>query len=344
MGRWDISRSLGFFSCQTPCRLWNSHQPTCWEETLQHLAGGGSCFCSWAGDMPPAGDALCWHGLCSKQPKLQVMRALWGCVCGGPPSLPPVGHQLNLTLCPHAGVTASRCCRVRKGVWQGTGSRAGREGKAVGKGEQKEIHWQKAERDIVLFLFLTTGSCEFLRKIILGLRPGCFMLHRCLSFPSSFLNPADIICNYLKKAEAQGECPWWMAVISVLWLPKSYYSSAISGCLPVGRIPSRINCISHLIDTPGSMNQACTGCIALQEITTCLLMCTIEGQCKQEAWHATDIQIFACSQKLVMNGGKEKITPVLGSFLFLVWRKCGLLLQSVTHSDVQKLLPLCFST
>lgn len=73
-------------------------------------------------------------------------------------------------------------------------------------------------------------------------------------------------------------------------------------------------------------------------------MCTIEGQCKQEGWHATDFQIFAYSQKLVMNGGKEKITSVLGSFLFLVWRKCGLLLQTVIHSDVQKMLPLCFAT
>lgn len=56
---------------------------------------------------------------------------------------------------------------------------------------------------MVLFLFLTTGSCEFLRRIILGLGPGCFMHHWCLSFPSSCLNPSDIICNYLKKAEAQ---------------------------------------------------------------------------------------------------------------------------------------------
>lgn len=73
-------------------------------------------------------------------------------------------------------------------------------------------------------------------------------------------------------------------------------------------------------------------------------MCTIEGRCKQEGRRATDFQIFAYSQKLVMNGGKEKITPVLGSFLFLAQRKCRLLLQSVIHSDVQKLLPLCFAT
>lgn len=61
---------------------------------------------------------------------------------------------------------------------------------------------------MVLFLFLTTGSCEFLRRIILGLGPGFFMLCQCLSFPSSYLNPNEIICNYFKKAEAQRECPW----------------------------------------------------------------------------------------------------------------------------------------
>lgn len=73
---------------------------------------------------------------------------------------------------------------------------------------------------------------------------------------------------------------------------------------------------------------------------TCLLLCTAEGQYKQEDRHATDFQVFANSQKLVKRGGKEKITPVLRFFLFLVWRKWGLLLQSIIHSDVKKLSPL----
>lgn len=73
-----------------------------------------------------------------------------------------------------------------------------------GKGNKRKFIDGKRSGDMVLFLFLTMGSCEFLRRIILGLRPGCFMLHWCLSFPFSYLNPSDIICNYFKKAEAQG--------------------------------------------------------------------------------------------------------------------------------------------
>ena len=95
----------------------------------------------------------------------------------------------------------------REDIWQGAGSRAGGGRLAAGEGERKEIHSWEAERVMVLFLFLTTGSCEVLRRIILGLGPGCFMLCRCLSFPSSYLNPSDIICNYFKKAEAQRERP-----------------------------------------------------------------------------------------------------------------------------------------
>lgn len=35
-------------------------------------------------------------------------------------------------------------------------------------------------------------------------------------------------------------------------------------------------------------------------------MYTIEGQHKQEGWHATDFQIFAYSQNLVRMVGKRK--------------------------------------
>lgn len=201
------------------------------------LARADSSFCStslqpcssiWAGDMAPAGDAQCWHGLCSEEPKLQVMRGLWGlCVRG---ATTPEGHQPWWGLVGRLGppftlMPVSLCLQVLQGKeWCLAGHRqACRKGrKGCGGREQKELHWWIAEGNMVLFLFLTTGSCEFLHRIILGLRPGCFMLHWCLSFPSSYLNPSDIICNYFKKAEAQGECPWWMAVISVLWLPKSY--------------------------------------------------------------------------------------------------------------------------
>lgn len=71
-------------------------------------------------------------------------------------------------------------------------------------------------------------------------------------------------------------------------------------------------------------------------------MCAVGGQRKHEDRRAADFQVFAHSRKLVKRGGKEKITLVFGSFLFLVWRKWGLLLQSAIHSDVPKLSPLCF--
>lgn len=194
------------------------------------------------------------------------------------------------------------------------------------------------------------GSCEFLHRIILALRPGCFMLRWCLSFPSSYLNPSDIIYNYFKKAEAQRDCPWWMGVISVLWLPQSYYSSAISGCLPVWRIPSRINCISRLLGIPGRGEQVPMSVFPCNWIVTCLLR-TAEGQYKQEDRHSTDFQVFANSQKLVKRGGKEKITPVFwyggsgGCFyraLFTVtWRSCHLLLCCVKAGYARKLQTQC---
>lgn len=64
---------------------------------------------------------------------------------------------------------------------------------------------------------------------------------------------------------------------------------------------------------------------------------------EQEGRHVSDFPVFSSNWKLAGRGGEEKIIAMLGSFLFPVSGKWGLLSQSIIHSDVQKLFPLCFA-
>lgn len=258
-----------FFSCQTPCCLWSSHHTvTWWAETLQHLARGGGCFCSTS-LQPCSSHASRWRGPSWRCPALpwSVLRGDAGdestvgavCMWGHHPchqrgtsqgGAQRAGWSRPLPSCQcHS---APGCCRVRSGVWQGTGNRAGRGGKAVGEGEQKEIHWRKAEWGYGLVFIFNNGQLWIFTQDYFRSQARLFHASLVPEFPLQLSDSKWYYLQLLQESRSSGECPWWMAVISVLWLPKSYYSSAISGCLPTGRIPSRINCVSHLIVTPGS--------------------------------------------------------------------------------------------
>lgn len=167
-----INRNLGFFSCQTPFCLWSSHHThTCWAETLQHLARVVAHLCSTSLQLPS--EQVTWPQL--EMPSAAVVCAQrwcrwwehWGgSVYVGPPSLPPEGHwpgwgsagSWSHPLPSCQCHSAPGCCRVRSGVWQGTGNRAGWGGKAVGEGEQKEIHWWKAEGGYGLVFIFNNGQ------------------------------------------------------------------------------------------------------------------------------------------------------------------------------------------
>lgn len=133
----------------------------------------------------------------------------WGCLCwgchpavsthGNPrPEEDHWGHS-------HCGpITLMRSilrCRGKGGQhlalrWRREGSKWWEEG------HKRKYTDKEQGRLWSCFLFWTTGSCEFLCRTILVLEPGSFMLCQCLSFPSSYLNPSDIMCNCFKKAEA----------------------------------------------------------------------------------------------------------------------------------------------